>query len=82
MEPEVKKLLEDTHNLAEENNKMLHKIRHNQKIGSFVTGVYWVIVISLGVGAFYFLQPYVDKMQHFFQTTSDTVSGFKNSFTK
>ncbi len=82
MEPEAKKLLEETYKLAEENNKMLKKIRHAQKVASFVRSVYWVIVIGLGIGAFYFIQPYFDKLTSFFQDTSDSISNFKNNFTQ
>ncbi len=82
MEPEAKKLLEETYKLAEENNKMLKKIRHAQKVASFVRSVYWVIVIGLGIGAFYFIQPYFDKLTSFFQDTSDSISNFKSNFTQ
>ena len=80
MEPESKKLLEQTYKLAEENNTMLKKIRHAQKIASFVRSVYWVIVIGLGIGAFYFVQPYFESLTGFFQDTSDSISNFKDNF--
>ncbi len=80
MEPESKKLLEQTYKLAEENNIMLKKIRHAQKIASFARSVYWVIVIGLGIGAFYFVQPYFDKLTSFFQDTSASINNFKSSF--
>ena len=80
MEPESKKLLEQTYKLAEENNTMLKKIRHAQKIASFVRSVYWVIVIGLGIGAFYFVQPYFESLTSFFQDTSDSISNFKDNF--
>lgn len=82
MEPESKKLLEETYKLVEENNTMLKKIRHAQRIASFIRSIYWVIVIGLGIGAFYFVQPYFDKFTHFFQNTSDSISNFKNTFTQ
>lgn len=81
MDTESKELLEKTFALTEENNKMLKKIRRGQRLSSFLTSVYWVIVISLGIGAFYFIQPYFNKVQNFFQDTSNTVNSFKNTFT-
>ncbi|MBP9715254.1 MAG: hypothetical protein KBD52_02085 [Candidatus Pacebacteria bacterium] len=80
MDTESKELLEKTFALTEENNKMLKKIRSAQKWASFARSVYWVIVIGLGIGAFYFIQPYFEKTQNFFQNTSDTVNSFKNTF--
>ncbi len=82
MDPQSKELLEKTFALTEENNKMLKKIRSSQKWTSFVRSIYWVIVIGLGVGAFYFIQPYFEKTQNFFQNTSDTVNSFKNTFSQ
>ena len=82
MDTESKELLEKTFALTEENNKMLKKIRHGQRLSSFLTSVYWVIVIGLGIGAFYFIQPYFNKLTTFFQDTSNTVSNFKNTFNR
>jgi len=32
------------------------------RIRSFMTVVYWVIIIGSAVGAYYFIQPYVDQI--------------------
>ena len=65
MDPESKQLLQDTYNLADQNNKMLRHIRRSQKIASFFRFIYWIIIIGIGVWSFYFLQPYVSQMQTF-----------------
>ena len=62
MDPESKKLLEDTFNLARENNNMLHKIRKVQKWASFWSGLRVIIIIGVALGSFYFLEPYINKV--------------------
>jgi hypothetical protein len=62
MDPESKKLLEDTFALAKENNKMLHSVLRYIRISRTMTIIYWVIIIGSAVGAYYFIQPYVDQL--------------------
>lgn len=46
--------------LAEENNSMLRKLRRGQIYGRIWSITYWTIIIGAAIGAFYFLQPYID----------------------
>jgi len=62
MSPEERELLDRSVELSEENNKMLHSMRRSMRIRSFMTVVYWVIIIGSAVGAYYFIQPYVDQI--------------------
>ncbi|MEI7810159.1 MAG: hypothetical protein WCI41_01215 [bacterium] len=63
MDPETTKLLRDTFLLAEDNNKMLHKIRNGQKWASVMRVMYWLIIIGISIGAFYFMQPYIAPLE-------------------
>ncbi|MFA5931967.1 MAG: hypothetical protein WC793_01145 [Candidatus Paceibacterota bacterium] len=72
MDPESKKLLEDTYALAEENNKMLHKIRNVQKWATFWSGLKVLIVIGIALGSFYFLEPYMNKAISLWDSISGT----------
>jgi hypothetical protein len=78
MDPESKKLLQDTFALAEDNNNMLHKIRRGQKWASFTRMMYWLIIIGISVGSFYYLQPYIDQMRTVIDNTTATFQQFKN----
>ncbi len=78
MDPESKKLLEDTYNLAEENNKMLRKVRGVQKREAIFSGLKWLVVIIIGVGSFYFLQPYIDFVKEFVTSTGATLNKIDN----
>jgi hypothetical protein len=57
---------------------MLHKIRRAQNWASFLRAVYWVIIIGLGIGAFYFLQPYIDQAKSFLISSGEAIGNLKN----
>ncbi len=58
MEEEIKRIRE----LTEENNQILRKMRRSQKIASAMRTLYWLIIIGITIGAFYYLQPYLESM--------------------
>ncbi len=62
MTPEERSLLERTCAIAEENNKILLSIRRSSRITSFMHIAYWVIIIGFSVGAYYFIQPYINSL--------------------
>ena len=78
MTPEEKSLLECTYKLVEENNSILRKMRRVARWGTIVRVLYWVVIIGVGVGAFYFLQPYIDSARGIVdqaQSTFKSISG-------
>jgi hypothetical protein len=62
MTPEERSLLERTHKLAEENNSILRSIRRLTRFGTVMRVSYWVIILALSFGAYYFIQPYLQTM--------------------
>lgn len=78
METEEKKLLQNTFNLAEENNKMLHKVRGVQKRHAIFSVLKIVIIIGIAVGAYYFLQPFVKSVLKFIQDSGASIDQLKN----
>jgi hypothetical protein len=74
MDPETNKLLQDTFELVKDNNIMLHKIRRGQKWASFMRMVYWIFIIGISIGAWYYLQPYVNKMISLYNQVSGSTS--------
>lgn len=60
MSPEDRSLLERTYKITEENNEILKSIRRISRFGAALKIFYWLLIIGLSVGAFYFLQPYID----------------------
>lgn len=75
MDPEVKKLLEESIKLSKENNVLLVKIRNVQKWGQIARIFYWVLIVGMAVGALYFIKPYLGNLLNLY---SGGVSGINN----
>lgn len=61
MNPEDRELLKKTVLLEEENNDILRKMRRSMRISAFMSWVYWIFIIGSLLGAYYFIQPYLEK---------------------
>jgi len=62
MNPQEKELLEETAGLARENNKILRSLRRSARVGQIIRVAYWVILIGASVGAYYYIQPYLEQL--------------------
>ena len=82
MDQEERELLDTTFNLVKENNKMLHKIRRSQKVADLMRVLYWLVLLGIGIGAFYFIQPYVEQIQNFVGDAGATINSFKGILPK
>lgn len=85
MLPEERKLLEKSVSLAEDSNKILHSMRRSMFWGRIVKTIYWVLIIGSVIGAYYFIQPYVDKVIGVYnaaQGNIQNVNNIINSFKK
>ena len=74
MTPEEKSLLERTYKMAEDNNRILLSIRRSARWGSTMRYVYWFVIIALSVGAYYFIQPYVNFLVSEFSGSADNAT--------
>ena len=79
MDPESKKLLEETFALTRDNNKMLHKVRSVQKWATFWQTLKILMIIGIALGAFYFLEPYLNKMVDLYNSISGTAQKLNNT---
>ena len=62
MDPELKRLLEETHALAKENHRMLRAIRRDQWLGFVGKLIVWIVVLLLPLYLYqHYLQPIVSK---------------------
>jgi polyferredoxin len=58
----MERQLRETRALTERNNEILQKV-HRSMVWSRVLWIfYWVIIVGVAVGAFYFLEPYWDTL--------------------
>ncbi len=71
-EKELIKIVEETRALSEDNNKILHSIQRQSRIALIVRAIYWVVIIGVTIGAFYYIQPYVDKLVSVYTGLIDT----------
>ncbi len=84
MEPEERLLLERTYKLVEENNRIVKSLRRADRISASFRILYWVMILGLTFGAFYFIQPYLETISGAFDKTQQsvqTVNGAINQFT-
>jgi hypothetical protein len=83
MDPESKKLIEETYALEEENNKMLHSLKRSMFWSRTMSIAYWVLIIGVSVGAFYYIQPYLDDAMSIYGDVKNNLenvgSFFKNT---
>lgn len=70
MDGELKQLLQHTLELAEENNKLLHKIRGVQRRGTIWQALKWILILGIAFGSFYFLEPYLNKVMELYNTVT------------
>ena len=73
MDPETKNLLIETNTLVKENHILLKKLRRGQVIASITRWFYWIVILGLSFGAFYFIQPYLSSLLSIYTGKSSDV---------
>ena len=61
MSPEEHELLRRSIALSEEHNDILRSVQRHLRLNRFMTFLYWLIIIGISIGAWYFVQPYWNK---------------------
>jgi hypothetical protein len=80
MDREEKELLKKTVQLEEENNDMLHAIRRSMRLSHIMSVIYWAFVIGSLVGAFYFIQPYFEKVMTVYKSARGSIDSGTTTF--
>ena len=70
MDPESKQLLQNTLALAEENNKLLHKIRGVQRREAIWGTLKIIVIIAIALGSLYYIEPYLDKILNLYNSVT------------
>ncbi len=78
MDPESKELLENTLELAGENNKLLHKIRGVQKRETLWQVLKWAVILGIAFGSFYYLEPYLNKVMDMYNSVTGMEKSIKD----
>jgi hypothetical protein len=66
MDPEVKKMIEESLTLNRESNTILKGIRSAQRRAEIMKIIYWVIILGITFGAYYFVQPYIESLMGYY----------------
>lgn len=84
MDEDLKEKIDETYELSLENNKMLHSVQRRAKWGFVGRLIYWIVILGIGVGAFYYVQPYIEQMMKVYdsirRTEGKIQDGLQNSF--
>lgn len=76
MNQEEMDLLERTLEIAEENNKILKSMRRAGRLAMGFKIFYWMVIIGLGLGAYYFIEPYVKQFDNIYSQFNGVVKSF------
>lgn len=76
MEPQLSERLKTIEERLERIDTKVSKIRSVQRTSMAMKGVYWVFIILLGFGAFYYIQPYVDQIKNVYSGAQDDMENF------
>lgn len=72
-----KEFFERLMTITEENNHLLHKMVRGARIARIARITYWVIVLGISIGAYYYVQPYIDQITSVFGGFMDNISSFQ-----
>ena len=61
--------------LVTENNKILRRMQTAARWARFFNILYWVVIIGIALGSFYYIQPYFKKILDFYNAINKTLSG-------
>jgi len=75
MDQELKKILLENLEVSKDNNKILKDMRSSARWGSFFRFVYWIIILSVMFGTYYFIQPVLEGL---LSSYNGLVSGMNN----
>ena len=78
MSPEERELLNKSVSLAEDNNKILRSMKRSMFWGRVMSIIYWILIIGISVGAFYFLQPYFDRLMAVYGSLTNILKNLGN----
>ena len=79
MTPEEKALLIKTAETVKENNTMLRKMRRGARLRAALHAFYWIAIIGLSFGAYYFVEPYIQDLLGVYQELRGNVDAAKDS---
>lgn len=80
MDKEDRERLKKVLDLSERNNKMIRKLYSAMKWGRALKAFYWLVIIGVAIGAFYFIQPAVDSVKDLYGSLQGGVESIRGNF--
>lgn len=74
---EVGERLDELTELVQENHKMTKSLYRRARLAGFAIAIKWIVIVGVTVGAFYYVQPMIDRTMNMYDTVfgkSDTNS--------
>ena len=79
MEDSDRKLLEEVLKLSRENQRMIKRMYRSQWWSRVWKSLYWLIILGITFGSFYFLKPYIDTIMDLLGKTSSTLDAVQKA---
>ena len=79
MPDEEKEILEQTYELTKDTNDKVSRLYRSYKWGRAFKIFYWVAIISLSLGAYWLIQPYIDQLGQVYGGLGETVDTIRNT---
>lgn len=76
------KQLQEILELSRENNHLLKGVHRRARWGMFFWILRWAIVVGILFGAYYYVEPYVEKATSTYRKTTDTIKNLQSSADK
>jgi len=79
MDPNTSQLLREILEKTEENNRLLRKMHRAAVWGRVARLLYWVIILGAALGAYYYLQPYIEGLFSAYNSLLSGVESVQNA---
>ena len=74
----MKQKIDELFELTKENNKILRKMRSSQKWASITRLFYWLVIIGISIGAYYYVEPYLKQVLSLYSQSKATLDKVQN----
>jgi len=71
-EQRLQKMVAETMELSKDNNRILHAIQRRDRLTMVMRLVYWLFILGIAAGAYYYVQPYIDQLMNAYTGLVDT----------
>ena len=70
--------IDELYEMVKENNKILRSMRSSMRWSAIFKTLYWVVIIGIAVGGYYFIQPYVQSVVNAYNGISADIKTVAN----